>query len=284
MIFDDIPYEYPVKRRVIIIGDIHGDIKRLKTILIDASVINRDLEWIAEPPDTFIVQVGDQIDSANRMPDIKEWEVIDDISVIHFMNSIDNIARAKGGRVISLIGNHELMNTMGNFSYVSKNSNISYREKYFAPGGSLSPILSKRPIVLKIGPLFFCHAGVKKDQLDILDKYEKDVSYLNDVWRHYILNNKLDQTETDIFNKIILDDNGILWTRELDSENDMQYVLDKLKCSFIFVGHNTVDSIKLYQNKIWFTDNGISRAYSFKQYQYIDINDFKISVKTINDE
>ena len=51
---------------IYMIGDIHGDIKRFKEILIDSRVINENLEWIAEPSDTIIVQLGDQIDSLNR--------------------------------------------------------------------------------------------------------------------------------------------------------------------------------------------------------------------------
>ena len=52
--------------RIIVIGDIHGDIKRFKSILIDSKIINNNFEWIAEPPNTIIVQLGDQIDSLNR--------------------------------------------------------------------------------------------------------------------------------------------------------------------------------------------------------------------------
>ena len=32
--------------KTIIIGDIHGDIKRLKNILINDNIINNNLEWI----------------------------------------------------------------------------------------------------------------------------------------------------------------------------------------------------------------------------------------------
>ena len=66
MISDDIIYEYPNCDRLVIIGDIHGDIKRLKNILIDAKVINNNIEWIAEPKNTIVVQMGDQVDSLNR--------------------------------------------------------------------------------------------------------------------------------------------------------------------------------------------------------------------------
>ena len=88
MIGDDIIYEYPATDRLIIIGDIHGDIKRLKTILIDAKIINNNIEWIAQPPNTVVVQMGDQVDSLNRDDSVENWEVIEDIEVIYFTNLI----------------------------------------------------------------------------------------------------------------------------------------------------------------------------------------------------
>ena len=118
---EDIIYEYPQPERLVVIGDIHGDIKRFKNILIDAKIINENIEWIAEPKNTFVIQMGDQIDSLNRTTDV-DWEVIEDIEMITFTNILDKLAIAKGGRLISIIGNHEFMNTLGNYSYVSNNS------------------------------------------------------------------------------------------------------------------------------------------------------------------
>jgi hypothetical protein len=280
MICDENVYEFNNIHRIVIIGDIHGDIKRFKKILIDANIINNDLEWIAQPPNTFVVQMGDQIDSLNRN-NASNWEVMDDISVLHLSNSIDNIAKSKGGRLISLIGNHELMNSMGNFSYVSETSKNNTRNFCFMPGGSLSSILGSRNIVLKIGPLFFCHAGITKDHLDILDKYNKPICYLNTIWKNYILNNFVKPEDQEIFDKIITSDNGILWTRNLTDEKDTQYILNKLGCNNIFVGHTTVDKISLCNKSIWFTDTGISRAYGRNTYHYIDIDKMEVNVKTI---
>ena len=274
-------YDYNNIERIIVIGDIHGDIKRFKNILIDASIINNDLEWIAQPLNTFVVQVGDQIDSANRDINAKEWEILNDINMINFTDTLDKIAIPKGGRVISLIGNHELMNVIGNFSYVSKNSYTSERINLFKPQGILSNILGNRPIVLKIGEHFFCHAGIKKEHLELLSSYNKDISYINEIWQSFLLNNKIQISDKELFDMLILNDSGILWTRTFDDIEYIDDVLNKLNCSYIYTGHNLVDNIKLYNNRIWQIDNGISRAFGKSYYQYLEIINGSFQIKTI---
>ena len=285
MISDEIAYENLRTDRTIIIGDIHGDIKRFKDILIHAKIINENIEWIAEPPNTIVVQLGDQIDSLNRSDDAKEWEVVIDIEVLNFTNCLEKIALAKGGKIISLIGNHEMMNVMGNFSYVSTKSNIPNRHNYFMPMGSLSNILAKRPIVLKIGNLFFCHAGVKKIHLDLLAKYGKDISYLNTIWKRFMLTKQVFKDDLEILNKVIMDgEDGILWTRKVDSADDSAYVMETIGCRYIFVGHTPVNNIQLINENIWLIDNGISRAFATSSYEYLEINKMAITVHKITDK
>ena len=280
----NIIYEYPNPDRLVIIGDIHGDIKRFKNILIDANIINNNIEWIAEPPNTIVIQMGDQIDSLNRTED-NDWEVIEDIEMLKFTDLLDKIAKIKGGTVISLIGNHEFMNILGNYSYVSDKSianNEKRRRELFKPNGQLSIILSKRPIIVKIGGLLFCHAGLKISHLFLLNKYKKKVSYLNELWSSYALTNKLGNPEdAEIFGKIILEDEGILWTRNLDTGDELNIMLNSLSCSYMFVGHNVVDGIKFINNNLWYTDTGISRAFGNKCYQYIDIINNNVNIKTL---
>ena len=57
---------FAAAKRIIVIGDIHGDIMRLLTCLRAALVINEANAWIAQPPDTFVVQLGDQLDGKHR--------------------------------------------------------------------------------------------------------------------------------------------------------------------------------------------------------------------------
>jgi len=277
--------EYLIPQRLVIIGDIHGDIKRLKTILIDAKIINNNIEWIAQPQNTIVIQMGDQIDSLNRVEE-NDWEIIEDIEVLKFTDLLDKIAKLKGGKVISIIGNHECMNILGNYTYVSAKSianNEKRRNELFKPGGQLSKILSNRPIIIKIGSLLFCHAGLKVSHLFVLQKYNKEIFYLNKLWKTFALTNNINNPEdSEIFSKIILDDDGILWTRSLTTGEELNIVLKNINCNHMFVGHTVVDSIKLINNNLWYTDTGISRAFGNKSYQYIDIVNNDVSIKTLN--
>jgi len=185
-------------QRLIIIGDIHGDIKRFKTILINANVINNNFEWIAEPPNTIIVQLGDQIDSLNRNTN-ENWEILNDYEMIYFTEHLDNIARVKGGRCISLIGNHELMNIIGDFTYVSPlNKREEIRSSLFRPQGSIALLLAKRPLVLKIKDLLFCHAKFNIKHLEILKKYNKDIFYINTIWENYLKTSRINIEDKEI--------------------------------------------------------------------------------------
>jgi len=271
--------------RIIIIGDVHGDIKRFKSILIDSEIINNNLEWIADPPNTIIIQLGDQIDSLNR--NTKEnWEVLSDYEMIYFTEHLNNIARVKGGYCISLIGNHELMNVIGDFSYVSKmslgdNNNEILRRNLFRPQGSIGLILAKRPLIIKIKDLLFCHAKLELEHLELLRRYNKDIFYINYIWNNYLENNKINIEDKEILDKIIIGSNGILWNRNLNNIVETGKLYKELDITYMFVGHTALDKITLLDNQIWYCDTGLSRSFGTYKYQYIDINKKNINVKTI---
>ena len=122
------------------------------------------------------------------------------------------------------------------------------------------------------GELFFCHAGLTTKHLELLKKYGKDISYINRIWKNFVLHGNVLKEDKELFDNILLDYNGILWTRELDNQNDLNELLKSINCTFMFVGHTVMDGIKFYNNKVWYTDTGISRAFGNNKYQYILIN------------
>ena len=269
-------------KRIIVIGDIHGDIRRFKNILIDAKIINNDLEWIANPPETIVLQLGDQIDSLNRLA-TENWEVLKDYEMIYFTENLNMIARSKGGYCISLIGNHELMNIIGDFSYVSENSSSDLRKNLFKPKGSLALILAKRPLVFKIGDLLFCHAKLDIHHLNLLKKHNKDLMYINTIWKNYLENEKINIEDKEIIDNIIIGPNGILWNRNNNIKNETAELFKELHITYMFLGHTSYDKILIKDNQIWYCDTGISRAFGKKEYQYLDIVNLNINIKTIKE-
>jgi hypothetical protein len=283
IMFNEFIYELPIHKRIIIIGDVHGDIKRFKNILINKQIINNDLEWIARPPETIIVQLGDQIDSLNRNTN-EDWEVLKDYEMIYFTEHLNLIARSKGGYCISLIGNHELMNVIGDFSYVSKKSITDTRTQMFKPKGSMALILAKRPIILKIGDLLFCHAKLDLSHLKILQKHGKDLCYINQIWKKLLENETINVEDKEIIDNIIIGSGGILWNRMENNKETTATLFNELGITYMFLGHTTYDKIQLKDNQIWYCDTGLSRSFGKKTYQFLEIRLKTINIETINDE
>lgn len=271
-------YEFNNPKKIIVIGDIHGDIKRLKNILFDANIINKNLEWISL--DTIVVQLGDQIDSLNREDNVKEWEVIKDIEVIYFTDFLDNIARSKNSLFISLIGNHEFMNVLGDFSYVSGNSNFAGRNKFFNSNGPIRQILYNRPLIIKIDNALFSHSKLLKEHYEILKKYNKNIFYINELWRKFLLDELNDDIDKELFKNLILN-NGIFFNRIHD--NNASFLKD-INIKYHFIGHSIInDTISLIDDTYFYCDIGISRSFNTIIYQYIEILDNTLMIKSLND-
>jgi Calcineurin-like phosphoesterase len=109
------PVKTPLDQResVVAIGDVHGDFDDFVTILQLAGLIDAQHHWTGNQ--TTLVQVGDLLD---RGP--KPREVMD------LMISLEKEAPKAGGRVVSLLGNQEMMNLMGDLRYVTAENYASF--------------------------------------------------------------------------------------------------------------------------------------------------------------
>jgi hypothetical protein len=103
---------------VVAIGDVHGDFDDFVAILQRTGLIDKQNHWTGGK--TTFVQVGDLLD---RGP--KPREVMD------LMMTLEKEAKQAGGRVVSLLGNHEVMNIIGDLRYVTP---VNYAS--FADGNS----------------------------------------------------------------------------------------------------------------------------------------------------
>ncbi len=100
---------------IVAIADVHGDFDDFVAILQRSGLVDKQNQWTGGR--TTFVQVGDLID---RGP--KPREVMD------LMMALEKEAGHAGGRTVSLLGNHEMMNIMGDLRYVTPLNYASYAD------------------------------------------------------------------------------------------------------------------------------------------------------------
>jgi hypothetical protein len=290
-----------VTKRIIAIGDIHGDLDLAINYLEVGKIIKRTedfdqktcvllnykeekvpriYKWIAEA--TIVVQVGDQVDRCRPLNKecINPGETVNDeasdVKIMFFFHDLHLVAiNTPGCAVYSLLGNHELLNVLGNLRYVSymgleefrtdENDDIMEgRKKAFGLTSNTLLFKSKANIAnfmacsrvsaIIIDNYLFVHAGV----LEKLISYTasnfsisktKSIEKINESIRKWLLN--LDTIEDKKYIGQVLGSKDLspFWPRifgnlpsNLDKSNKLckshvKPVLDILNINGIIVGH-----------------------------------------------
>jgi hypothetical protein len=100
---------------VIAIGDVHGDFDDFVAILQHTGLIDKQHHWTGGK--TTLVQVGDLLDRGPKPRDVMD-----------LLMALEKEAPKDGGRVESLLGNHEAMNIMGDLRYVTPENYASFAD------------------------------------------------------------------------------------------------------------------------------------------------------------
>jgi hypothetical protein len=90
--------------RLVAVGDIHGDYDAFVAILQKAGIIDEKLHWVGK--NTTLVQTGDFLDRGSKCREVMD-----------LLMALEVEAPLKGGHVVTLLGNHEAMNIMGDLRY-----------------------------------------------------------------------------------------------------------------------------------------------------------------------
>ncbi|CAN0902135.1 Shewanella-like protein phosphatase 1 [Linum grandiflorum] len=187
-------------RRIVAVGDLHGDLDQTRCALRIAGVLSTSDggwdRWTGGHTVLFqvLVQLGDVLDRGG-----------DEIAILSLLRSLDVQARLQGGAVFQINGNHETMNVEGDFRYVDsggfdecldflayledgfeddwesrfvgwvsasdkrrkeqntskqRQKGIVARSTLLKPGGPLACELAKHGVLLKINDWVFCHGGI----------------------------------------------------------------------------------------------------------------------------
>jgi Calcineurin-like phosphoesterase len=295
------PLVLPSKKQIIAIGDLHGDYDLTIRVLKLAKLIDDNNKWIGK--DTYVVQVGDQLDSCR--PYEKKCDVPDsdnlssfsetsaeDVRILELFTELDEQAQKDGGAVISLLGNHEIMNVMGNLNYVSyndvqkfkdykdpKNQSLKFdtpkdaRIHAFKPGNEYAELMAcTRVPAIIIGSFIFVHAGFINKFLEKLnmngrpDLYK--ISYILRKWLLGIID------KNNVINIISSARYSLFWDRILgsippDMNNDypqcvdyLNKALDVFQVDKMIIGHtpqfftHNMGINKTCDDKLWRVDFG----------------------------
>ncbi|PON57140.1 Calcineurin-like phosphoesterase domain, apaH type [Trema orientale] len=98
---------YPAATRLIAIGDIHGDLEKARQSLRLAGLVDGSDKWVGGS--TMLVQIGDVLDRGDH-----------ELKILYFIEKLRREAARAGGTIVSMNGNHEIMNVEGDFRFVTQ--------------------------------------------------------------------------------------------------------------------------------------------------------------------
>lgn len=257
-----------LKNRIIAIPDVHGDYDALVVCLVDLARVCRlepseacedkkclndrfcrscDKVWTGGS--TTVLVLGDILDrirpsmsvvsADGRTPGEQKY---DELNCIRMLNRLHEQAIKQGGKVIKILGNHEVMNFYGgDYRYVTRFArendvhrcrsherepeNSLYQQEYMKHGAK---------VIEKIGKYVFCHGGVVPET--VKDLNPKNLSDFVDtankmVTKMFTTSESFDAREKEVFRQLILNDKtSIVWNRFFgydDGNKDTCKMLEK---------------------------------------------------------
>jgi hypothetical protein len=235
----------PAPKRLVAIGDLHGDLGGARAALRAAGAIDDHDKWIGG--DLVVVQTGDVLDRGD-----------DESAILEMLERLAGEAHASGGALVQLLGNHELMNAAGDFRYVTPGGARDFggdRKAALAPGGAWAKKLATHDEIAIVGDSVLSHAGVLADWADKLDAENLAVR----CW--------LDGQAREPAPSLVNDDSPV-WTRVYGVEGavdcgELDKVLATLGAKRMIVAH-TVQAHGITSacgDKLWRIDVGLAKLY-----------------------
>ena len=207
------------------IGDLHGDFDVLIKILIKYNLIvktkkynykNFNFEYKLKDnlKSLCIIQLGDQLDGNRHLDYTKNNFKDEDDKIVYFFDNLkEQSKKLKEVYIISIIGNHEFMNLIKIYKYVSPN-NLNIRDQ-FIDDNKLN-ILCNRYYCFVVNGFVFSHCGIIKSLILNLDLMYPKLNLINNLNQLDNINDKIDYLDKLI--RILMINN--IYKNEKDDKDD----------------------------------------------------------------
>ena len=261
--------------RLIAIGDLHGDLAATRAALRLGGAIDPSDRWVGG--DLIVVQTGDQLDRGD-----------DERQIVDLFSRLIREAKATGGRVIALNGNHETMNAQGDFRYVTPlgfqafdcvkpssplaaqvAAEYQSRAAAFLPGGAYALELAERDVIAVVNDSVFVHGGVLPEHVSY------GIDRINSETRAWLRGTERAAPQS------IAAERAPVWVRDYsfdpvsaESCASLGQVLDALRVKRMVVGH-TVQAGGITSacgDRVYRIDVGLSRYYGRAPISVLEIN------------
>jgi calcineurin-like phosphoesterase family protein len=256
----------PAPARLVAIGDLHGDLTATRAALRIAGAVDEKDHWTGGA--LVIVQTGDQLDRGDG-----------ERAILDLFDRLADEAKAAGGAVISLNGNHEVMNVQLDFRYVTDagfhdfnavpGTNLAdprlakvaeparERAASFLPGAPYAKRLARRDTIALVGDTLFVHGGILPKHVKYgLPRINREIkSWMNG--------------ERPSAPEIAIAEDGPIWTRRYSAAPDVEdckvlgEALSAASAKRMVVGHTPQRGgiTSACDDRVWRIDVGLAHFY-----------------------
>jgi hypothetical protein len=279
-------------QRLVAIGDLHADMDAARRALRLAGAIDERDAWIGG--NLVVVQTGDIIGRGTE-----------ERAVLDFLLDLQAKAKAAGGTLHLLLGNHEVFAARPDHRWVDPDAFAAFRgvsglnlrhprlaelpdaerarAAAFMPGGVYARRLSAFPLVLRVGETIFAHGGV----LPMWAKY--GIDRLNADVREGLAGRRATEPAATLGLDDGSADDGVMWSRHFAAASDevacalAKESLSMLGAKRMVIAHTVRKAIvSRCDDQIWPIDVGISRYYGGALQVLEIVDDRKIRVISAN--
>jgi len=256
--------------KMLILSDIEGNFGAFRKLLQANHVIDDNFNWTFEK--NHLVLIGDFVDRGTMVTE-----------VLWLIYSLEEKAKAAGGYVHYILGNHEIMNMSNDLRYVQqrylRNAALMNRNymQLFGPDAEIGRWLATKNVTERVGDILFMHGGISQ----YVNMMNIPLKELNDLARPFYTDTTYAYPDKRL--DILYSDFGPFWYRgyytgakatmaQIDS------TLSIYDVRYITTGHTIVaDEIKsFYDGKLFDTDvhhaGGHSEALLYEDGKFSRVN------------
>ncbi len=240
--------------KVAAISDVHGQYDLMLTLLRENEIVNEHGNW--SYGDGHLVITGDIFDRGDRV-----------IDIVWYLIRLEKQAAQAGGKVHTLIGNHEWMVLSADIRYIHKKyryTSALFKKPYnklFGHDSFLGSWIRSKPVYIKVNGMAFVHGGISEELFNYMSIDDLNKTYYDKVLMAD--KDQDDEKEDDELTIFLKDINGPLWYRGYAYEDEYDKsrtdkLLKLLDAKRIIVGHTSMAHImSIHNNKIIFIDASI---------------------------